>query len=551
MTEQIPQLETPILFLIYNRPDYTKRVFDTIRKTKPSSLYIVADGPKNTLDAIACKKSRNITEAIDWPCVVKRQYADENMGVKHRVSSGITWFFENVEQGIILEDDCLPDLSFFYFAEKLLKKYKTDEQVMMISGDNFVPAHSIDQSYLFSRYFPIWGWATWRRAWEKYDIKMTEWPKLKKINWLNKFYIHKGVLRFLTESFDSVFQEKTKTWDTQWAYTCLLNNGLSIIPKVNLVSNIGLTGDHSSPGENNNMPLHTLETAFLVHPTKKEPDENYDKAFFTKSFPNIPIFQPHAILSQNITLMKKITSKINRALESTLGVRISSAKEPKGLLGIAKRVVKKNTKKPNPKDYTTIVGKGSVVPGQVEAYFLALNKHIQEGDRILDVGFGLGYGMTILSIKAKEIYGVDVDPIVYEYCNNMLVGKNPKIKKLAVYDGYNLDYPDNYFDIITCVDVLEHVEDYHRFLDELLRVSKRGVYINTPNRRPEYTNPDGTPKNYWHLREWQQPELDEILKQHGEVDWNLINGPYDGPFTISKTVQPDTLTLSPFIIKKQ
>ncbi|HRI05841.1 MAG TPA: class I SAM-dependent methyltransferase [Candidatus Dojkabacteria bacterium] len=205
--------------------------------------------------------------------------------------------------------------------------------------------------------------------------------------------------------------------------------------------------------------------------------------------------------------------------------------------------------RPDPKTYSTIVGAWSIIPCQQEAYLLAMREYTKDGDRALDVGFGLGYGMNTLSIKASEVYGVDVDHLVLDFCNAHLYGKNPKIKELGLYDGYKLDYKDNFFDIVTIVDVLEHVEDYDKFLKELLRVSRRGVFISTPNRRPEYTNKDGTPKNRWHLREWSYEELDKILSRHGKVDWNFLNGPFKGPFTISKKVQDNTLTLTPFLKK--
>ncbi|MGD0879887.1 MAG: class I SAM-dependent methyltransferase [Anaerolineales bacterium] len=205
--------------------------------------------------------------------------------------------------------------------------------------------------------------------------------------------------------------------------------------------------------------------------------------------------------------------------------------------------------KPDPKDYSTIVGVGSVVPCQIEAYFLALNQYLGEKETVLDVGFGLGYGLNILAIKASSVSGVDIDQKVLEYCRNTVVGRNPRLAHLDIYDGYSLSFPDNHFDLVTCVDVLEHVVDYHRFLDELLRVTRKGVFISTPNRRPEYTNLNGTPKNYWHLREWSFEELNEILGQHGKVDWNFLNGPFEGPFTHSKDIETGTLTLTPFLKK--
>lgn len=220
-------------------------------------------------------------------------------------------------------------------------------------------------------------------------------------------------------------------------------------------------------------------------------------------------------------------------------------------LGIINRLISRKPVDTNPKDYTTVDTSGQYVPCQAEAYFLCLNNYVKENDKVLDIGFGLGYGLTILSIKAKEVHGVDVDQKAVDHIKTHCWGKNPKIKRVQLYDGYRLPYTDNYFDIITCVDVLEHVEDYDKLVKELLRVSKRGVFFSTPNRRPEYTNSDGTPKNYWHLREWSKSELNTILKKHGNVSWNVLNGPFSGPFSISKKATDSTLTLSPFIQKNK
>ncbi|HAW57760.1 MAG TPA: hypothetical protein DCX03_01895 [Bacteroidales bacterium] len=205
--------------------------------------------------------------------------------------------------------------------------------------------------------------------------------------------------------------------------------------------------------------------------------------------------------------------------------------------------------RPDPKKYSTIVGAGSVVPVQIEAYFLALNKYVEEDAEVLDVGFGLGYGLNILAIKAKEVSGVDVDIKVYEYCQNTIVGRNPRLVSLGIYDGYTLPFSDKSFDVVTCVDVIEHVEDFNRLIKEMLRVSRKGIFLSTPNRRPEYTNKDGTPKNYWYLREWSFEEFDEIIRKFGPVEWNFINGTYEGPFAISADLSDNTSALSPFIVK--
>ncbi len=216
----------------------------------------------------------------------------------------------------------------------------------------------------------------------------------------------------------------------------------------------------------------------------------------------------------------------------------------------ARTVLSAPPQKPDPKEYSTTDGPMEV-PCQKEAYYLALNKYMQDGDTVLDVGCGIGYGLNLLSIKAKEAYGVDVDKKAVDYCTENILGKNPRLISLQAYDGYSLPFPDKKFDVVTTVDVLEHVEDFHRFIDELLRVAKRAVLISTPNRRPENTNPDGSPKNYWHLREWSREELDEILKKHdAKVDWNFINGPWEGPFSVTSDDQEDTMTLTPALILK-
>ncbi len=222
---------------------------------------------------------------------------------------------------------------------------------------------------------------------------------------------------------------------------------------------------------------------------------------------------------------------------------------PRRVLDVFRRRVLGIT--PDPTAYSTIVGQGSVVPVQIEAYFLALNRYVPEGGTVLDVGFGLGYGLNILAIKAAQVHGVDVDPQVYRYCQDTVAGRNPRLATLQVYDGYTLDFPDGYFDVVTCVDVLEHVEDYDRLLTAMLRVARVGVFLSTPNRRPESTNHDGTPKNYWHRREWSFDELDAIVQRHGTVDWHCLDGPYEGPFTCGAGVTAATFALCPFIRRKE
>ena len=171
---------------------------------------------------------------------------------------------------------------------------------------------------------------------------------------------------------------------------------------------------------------------------------------------------------------------------------------------------------------------------------------------MVDDGSGLSYVLNLLSIKAGEVSGVDIDQKAIDYAEKRIRGRNPKLKDLKVYDGYNLPYGDKSFDVITSIDVIEHVEDYDRFIDELLRVAKKAVLISTPNRREEHTNPDGTPKNHWHLREWSRAELDKIIAKHdAKIQWHHVNGPWEGPFTVSSNLKEDTQTLTPALLPKK
>src|SRR5258708_3549575 len=175
---------TPILFLIFNRPFPTRRVFAEIRKARPAKLFVAADGPRpdKPEDLETCRETREIIKDIDWPCEVQTLFRDKNLGCGVAVSGAITWFFQNVEQGIILEDDCLPDPSFFPFCTELLERYKDDERILLISG-NFLQQKNkkfmVKASYYGTLIPHLWGWASWRRAWAKYDFNLTKWPEVK------------------------------------------------------------------------------------------------------------------------------------------------------------------------------------------------------------------------------------------------------------------------------------------------------------------------------------------------------------------------------------
>lgn len=281
--------KVPILFLLFNRPDLAQIVFNTIRAIRPEKLFISVDGPRlnNSSDELACGKCREFTKQVDWECEVKTLFQTLNLGCKVGVSSAINWFFSEVEEGIILEDDCLPDLSFFPFCAELLEKYRDDTRIMMISGDNFLLSkEEVKYSYYFSRYHFIWGWATWRRAWKLYDVNMTNWPILvDDCNFLFQFSKRREQ-RYWENILNYIFQGKIDTWDYQWALTKWVNNGLTICPKVNLIKNIGFTKEAThTKREVLVANLESYEIPFpIIHPPFCFQDQFLDSIAFRNFF---------------------------------------------------------------------------------------------------------------------------------------------------------------------------------------------------------------------------------------------------------------------------
>lgn len=267
-------MKTPIAFLIFNRPDTTQQVFNAIRQAKPPKLLVIADGPRKTHpdDLEKCTAVRAIIDTVDWDCEVLTNYSDINLGCKNRVSSGLDWVFEQVEEAIILEDDCLPEPSFFPFCEELLERYRHNEQIMAISGDNFQFGRKrTAHSYYFSIYNHCWGWATWRRAWQHYDVNMRQWPKINKRKFFKNLFSNIYATQYWQSKFTQTYAGKINTWDYQWTFTCWQNNALTVLPEVNLVKNIGF-GNASTHTTNQFNPYANLETSPidfpLNHPTE-------------------------------------------------------------------------------------------------------------------------------------------------------------------------------------------------------------------------------------------------------------------------------------------
>ena len=267
----------PILFIIFNRPDLTAKSFGRIRDAKPKRLFIAADGPRKTKagEDLLCKKTRETTYLIDWDCEVSRLEREDNLGCKNAVSSAISWFFDQVDEGIILEDDCLADPTFFQYCTELLECYRFDHQVGIISGNNF-QAKSFAHSYYFSRYPHIWGWATWKRFWNLYDVHLSDWagnssslqPNIKR----------RRVRKHLAKQFDLVKSGGIDTWDYQLEYLCVRNGAFCANPCKNLVFNIGFDerATHTRSADSHAMPSSVPMKFPLVHPPNVTADNEAD-----------------------------------------------------------------------------------------------------------------------------------------------------------------------------------------------------------------------------------------------------------------------------------
>ncbi len=270
------KLISPILFLVFNRLETTKMVFAEIKKVKPKKLFIAADGYRANIkgEKEKCEKvKRYVLDNIDWECDLKTLFRDENLGCGENVTKAITWFFKNVGEGIILEDDCLPDQSFFYFCEELLARYRRDKRVFMISGDNFAPESlaDADSSYFFSNIPCIWGWATWRRAWKKFNFDISDLPEC-----IDNIWSDKKINKYWLITISEIHYKKLDAWAYKWVYTIWKNNGVSISPNRNLVLNIGLNSNGTHTLHNSNKLL-SIPSKVIKFPLKRPRNKNINK----------------------------------------------------------------------------------------------------------------------------------------------------------------------------------------------------------------------------------------------------------------------------------
>jgi hypothetical protein len=276
-----------ILLIAWRRPKHLKQVIDAIRLVTPKYVYVAVDGPRegdeNLNERGLIEETKKIIENyIDWECELKTLYQEKNLGCRLGVSTAITWFFENVEEGIILEDDCVPSVDFFRFVNEMLVKYRYESKVMHITGNNFNRGKNFNNdSYYFSKYNHMWGWATWKRAWNLYKYDPNEWLIAKESGFLENFLGNSLEAKFWTKYFVEIFEIKNfDTWDYVWRFNCWINGGVTIAPNKNLVTNIGFgnLATHTTV-EHKPIPIHELDLQ-IKHPRKIKINEKADKRTF-------------------------------------------------------------------------------------------------------------------------------------------------------------------------------------------------------------------------------------------------------------------------------
>ena len=304
------QLETPITFIVFKRPHTTAKVFEIIRKVKPKKLFVIADGPRLDREGEAekCAATRAIIEKVDWNCEVIKNYSEVNLGCATRVSSGLDWVFNNVEETIILEDDCIPHITFFRFCEKLLEKYRYDTRITSIAAQNAqLGKKRTNYSYYFSSYSHCWGWASWRRAWKHYDLHIKLWQEVKESNILNNILLDSKAVSYWQNIFDSIYDNPTGiTWDYQWTFACWMQGGLNIIPNVNLIQNVGVGTDSTNFNSSQEFSFINLPTEAMEFPLKHPP-------FMIRNLPADKFIQDTVYRATRLDIFKQKLKKVLQA----------------------------------------------------------------------------------------------------------------------------------------------------------------------------------------------------------------------------------------------
>jgi hypothetical protein len=271
-------LDTPVVLAIFNRPDFTEVVFQAIAQARPKRLFVLADGPRSPDEAELCARTRAVIQRVDWDCEVNTDFADVNLGCRRRFASGFDRVFSQVDEAIVLEDDCVPDPTFFRFCQVMLDRYRDDTRVMMITGSNYLGSWKADsQSYHFSYFGSPWGWASWKRAWKFYDVTMKAWGDPSAKERIRNVFADEECFALQAGRFDAYANPTDRhSWDLPWSFARLMQSGLTVVPAVNLISNRGCLGGNSLPPTH---PIANLPTAPVSFPIRFQTSVSVDRLY--------------------------------------------------------------------------------------------------------------------------------------------------------------------------------------------------------------------------------------------------------------------------------
>ncbi|HEY9609031.1 glycosyltransferase family 2 protein [Allocoleopsis sp.] len=302
-------MQTPVVFIIFNRPYHTEQVFEVIRQAQPSKLLVIADGPRSNRpdDREKCAAARGIIDRVDWDCQVFKNYSDLNLACDPRIIDGLNWVFDTVEEAIILEDDCVPDPTFFPYCEQLLERYRHDERIMNISGQNVLFGRKrTEYSYYFSRFTLCWGWATWRRSWQYFDVSLKLWPEVRDRKFMKDILEDPYAVKVWQRTAQMLYDGRLTGWDFKWMFACWLQNGLCIISDRNLVTNIGY-GAEATHIHDEKDPYIKMATEAMDFPLKHPP-------FIIRDLEADKLTQ-RTLFDYDPNILKKVQNKLKKILD--------------------------------------------------------------------------------------------------------------------------------------------------------------------------------------------------------------------------------------------
>lgn len=510
-------LETPVLFLVFNRPDVTRRVFERIRQVQPKQLFVAADGYRCNYsgEEERCQEVRQIATAVDWNCKVRTLFRDKNLGCREAVSSAISWFFENVEEGIILEDDCLPDISFFYYCSSILSLYRHENKVMHIGGHSIGTIDTNDsENCFFSAYNHIWGWATWKRAWHHYDISMSELAEFLSDESLYSYFDSPQEINFWRRTLSKAIE--IDTWDYQWTYSIWKNEGVSVLPKKSIVENIGFE-EYATHTKTRNQLVDITEYGAIDNPIVPERiliDKMLDQQMSNSIF-NIPVSKSPITENYNVRIEKNIeTKEIIASYGNTVGIDVSP---------YFKGVSQVKLYKCQETGYRfffpfNISGNGEFYQTlqQNDWYYMPWKwEHqktlelLQPGMKVLEVGCATGDFLNVLKEeRASEVVGLELNRAAAEQA--IVKGLNVVIESVEEHSAKN----DSSYDLVCSFQVLEHISEIKSFLDAQISCLRKGgkLIICVPNNDSFIKWEQGGALNFppHHMGWWGRKSLESL-----------------------------------------